>query len=491
MMVDLGIVGSAKFGRDHKISQENTYNMFVSEGSLVCFPGYRIAQSFPGKQIRGFYVSNNPNVIIVVVDDVVYQLDNSLTYTIVGSINTSRGAVFISSNKASPVQFCISDLSELYIYTYNTGVTIVTKPYSSFLPGYMDYQNGYFITADRNSDKWSISHLQDGTNWEILDSSTGLTYQGAFGAKADNCQAAVVFKDQVFVMGENSSEIWLPSGNVLFPYQRNNSIALDYGVISLESIAEGFGLLVWLGKNEFTNPTLVMSTGGEPIPILDDGIEFIIDNLEYPQFSSGFLYKDGSHTFYQITFYRDNLTLSYDFLEKRFYTLIDENYNHHRAAKMLQFNNKSYFVGFPQQENDGENNVYLYEFDSRYTTYNGRNIPRIRVCPPIRKPDTGRYKIPQVILNMNAGTSRALQTVAIAKSDNGGISFGDYYHQNVNPYGLGSNKMVFRQLGAANETTFKFAFWAGNPDETYDNLPTEDGTLARNFTVVGGQVEVV
>ena len=77
-------------------------------------------------------------------------------------------------------------------------------------------------------------------------------------------QAVVAFNRQIFVMAKTGTEIWRDVGNTLFPYQRDNSIAIDHGCLSIESIAEGFGYIIWLSRNNYSNASIVYSTGGSP-----------------------------------------------------------------------------------------------------------------------------------------------------------------------------------------------------------------------------------
>jgi hypothetical protein len=74
--IPLPIVGGNSFGRYPKISTEETYNMMISDGSLVPFPGYRKLANIGGGggEGRGLYSSTQYNHMIAVVDDGVLVL---------------------------------------------------------------------------------------------------------------------------------------------------------------------------------------------------------------------------------------------------------------------------------------------------------------------------------------------------------------------------------------------------------------------------------
>lgn len=488
MMIDLQIVGSTKYGRDPKISLENTYNMYVADNALVSYSGYKTVKTILGQESRGIYASVKNNIMLHVIDGNVYRVNSSLSYDKVGNLDTRTGPVFMTENNT---QFCFSDLDEIYTYEVGGVVQKATiQPGTTddpFVAGYMDYQDNYFLCPNRLNNVWNISHLGNGNNWTAIDSSNGLTYSSIFGTKPDVMQAVVAFNRQIFVMAKTGTEVWKDVGNTLFPYVRDNSISIDHGCASIESIAEGFGYVIWVSNNNYSKASIIYSNGGPPIPLQNDGIEIVVQSLEHPESSTGFLFKEGDHIFYQVTFYQDNLTLLYDFTTDRFYTLSDENYNHHIARKLVIFNNKSYFIGLPKK---GISQVGLYEMNPKYSTYDGKYIPQFRVVPPVRKPDASRFRMNQAIITMQQGASKSPQRVGISLSKNGGLSYGDVMMKDTNPNGYGANKMVFRQLGSANDATFQFEFWSGNFDPEKDPSD-EDGTLNQKFAVIGAQLEIV
>lgn len=484
-LLPINIVGGAKFGRYGKISQENTYNMFVSDNALVPYLGYKTAKIISGEESRGLFYSSIYNVMIHVIDNTVYLVDEKLNYTSVGQIETSSGLVYITANNGS--QFAISDLSNIYIYTFSGSVVKVTPPNilnGGFLPGYIDFQDSYFICGDRNSSNWCLSHSNDGTDWTVLDSASGLSYSAQYETKPDTVQATVVFNRTLFVMAHNGTEAWIDVGNPLFPYQRSNYLAIDYGCVSIGTIAEGFGLVVWLGKNESSSPVIMFTSGGQPTPISTDGINFVLDSLQFPEQSSAFIFQNSIHIFYQITFYGDNLTLVYDFTTQMFFTATDQDLNYHIAKRLCHFNNTNYFVAYG---NDKSGNVRLYEMNAKYTTYDGLSIPRYRICAPIRQPTAQQFKIKNVSVTMEQGATNQLEKVGLNMCKNGGLSFGNTVMNECNKQAYGQNKMRWWQLGSANDVTFKFAFWSGDADEPQR---TELGNLNERFVIIDAQAEV-
>lgn len=466
--VPLAIVGSTKFARYKKQSIEATYNMIISDNGLVPFAGHKkqlVIQ--PGNTSgREVYRSVKSNHMIIVVGADVFWLDTNLSLGLVGQLDTETGNVFITENNAN--QIAIVDGLNVYIFN------IVTETFQTisvpFSPVYIDFQDTYFIAADGNSNQWLLSGQNDGTNWSVTNASQ----VGELQTKPDIMVAVVRFDRQLFVMGTKTTEIWhdLPqTASQLFPYQRDNSLSIDYGCLNAATIATGFGLLVWLAGNEKAGPTIRVSRGGAPEELSTDGINFILDKLEFPSDASAFLFEEDGHVFYLITFFSDNVSYVYDFNTNKFFNVTDYNLNHHIAKRITFFNDTHYFISV----NDG----CLYELSTDFTTFiddidgtnaTGKEIPRIRITPPYRKELAQRFPGEQLSLTMEQGNTREERVVDLSISRDGGQSFGSTVRNQVRPLPFRQNRMDFYQLGSANDWTFQFRFWG-----------------RERFVIVGGQ----
>jgi len=394
--IPLNIVGSSTFGRYPTISIEKTYNMFMSDGWMVPYSGYKLAIPFTtlgnGKEGRGLHTSIKLNRLITVVDSNVYlititfnQRQQAVTFSQaikIGELQTTTGIVYITENNKP--QILISDNTSLYIYdpTLTPAFRIVT---TSFIPGFVDFHDTYFLCAARAdgfysppaNNTWRLSAQNDGTVWPDDAASIGLLQ-----TKPDNTQAVVRFPSKgnmILVFGSTVIEPWFDVGYQLFPYQRNTSFNVDYGCLSPQTIASMDELVVWLGINEKGGPVVMYSEGGMPQQITTDGFDYVLSNMQNPQDSQGFIYRQDGHIFYHINFYSDNLSFFVDFLKdgtKKIYHACDDKGNYFIASVVAFFNNQYYFIT--------RNNGNLYAFDTIFTTYDGEEIPRIRTCKNVR-----------------------------------------------------------------------------------------------------------
>lgn len=495
--IPLDIVGSSTFGRYPKISVCRTFNMIISDNWLVDYAGYKLVAKISNNGVgRAIYASTRLGRMIAVIDNHVYAISPNLSYQIVGTINTYSGDVYIAENNASQIAIC--DQSQLWIYDYSaSSFTVATLP-TGVIPGYVTFQNGYFIVPDILTSNWYLSAANNGTSWNWGAGSTPVA--GAVQTKPDFAVAAQRIPgrgNNLFVFGKTVTEQWTDVGAQLFPYQRNSSINIDYGCLSASTIASNETIVAWLGANENSGPTIMYSTGGDVQQISSDGINFKLSQLTNPSASEAFIFKQDGHIFYQITFFdpEDNFTLAYDFTTGKFYDLTDENMNFHIAKQVAFFNNNYYFVSF----RDGN----IYQLGTNFTNYDYGTfedgtakvyeIPRIRVCSNVRLPDSSRFIVNSVTWTMEQGTDTyypgtylqylttengiVLTTeggiplvneavtpyyaprVDLSVSKDGGESFSSDIQRPLNPLGKRKNRLIFWGLGAANDFVPQIRFW--------------------------------
>lgn len=508
--VELNIVGSSIFGRYPKISQERTMNMFQSDTALVPYAGYQVAilSKFfnSGTEGRGIFYSVKLNQLVVVISSSVYLV--SITYdelnqkvifhsqSFIGTIETSTGPVYIAENNKP--QILISDNVKLYLYDQGASPAF-SVPDINFTPGYLTFHDTYFISPAIGTNTWRISAQNDGSKWSSDPGSIG-----GLQTKPDNCQAVVRFPSKgnmIFVMGTVVSEPWFDTGAQLFPYQRNNQFNIDYGCVSPATIAYMDEFIIWLGQSEKSGPIVLYSDGGMPRKVSTDGVDYLFAQLQNPQDSQAFVYRQDGHLFYHLNFYSDNLSLFFDFLpsgEVKIYNASDQLGNYFIASRVAFFDNQYYFVS--------KNNGNLYAFDTIYYNYQDTDalgaiqtyqVPRYRICKNIRTASQSYFIIndvgftietgetdyyPQVagayiadfllldgtdflllsgenfLLLENEIINNIAPCVALSMSYDGGATFGHKWEYQLNGTAQRRNRLMWWQGGITNDSVCRFDF---------------------------------
>lgn len=452
--IDFGMIGGNMFGRYPKISAAETFNMIVSDGSLVSFPGYEEVIDVGGVAGREIFTSPKFNHMVIVIDSSVYIVDTNLVATFIGQIETTSGPVYIAENLGDQLAIC--DGSAIYVFNYSTDQFI--KVNVNFQPKYIAFQDTYFIAADGLSNKFRLSDNNNGLSWP-----DDAGHVGQLQTKATLCTAAVPLDRQLFVFGNTVAEPWQDIGYALFPYQRSNYFSIDYGCVNPATIAYGFGILIWLGSNEKTGISIMFSKGGQGERISNDGIDFVFSKMKKPNDSVGFLFREAGHIYYVITFITDNVSYVFDFNTREFFTLVDHNMNHHIARRVTFFNNAYYFVSLI----DGK----VYKMSSTLYTLNGKEMPRFRILKNIRVPTGDRFIVRNISLTMEQGIleneqkenlnllPKLIPRIDLSASKDGGEHYWNVGPHRMNPFGKVANVCNFWNVGSFNDCTLKFAFW--------------------------------
>jgi hypothetical protein len=378
--IGVPIVGSSTFGRNNKISDRRVYNMYESDGWMVGYAGYQkvlelVNSSNQFVEGRRIFVSSRSVLVVAVVNSSVWKIDDQIGKSLIGTIETSTGPVYIDENLNG--QIAIVDGINLYIYNkFNNSLTKQTGSlYNTLIPNYVRFHNTYFLVGNGNL-------TSNGAKFYALSYTTDETVDVAIGGELaletapDYALAAVPLSEKgnnILVFGKTVTEIQnnspLTKGAQVLLYQRVSTINISYGVASLETIDSTDGMVCWLAINKSSPPVIMYFDGNSHHTISTDGINYLLGKLVNPRQSFGFFFKRDGHLFYQITFYsaEDNMSLAYDFTTDKFYNLSNYDMNYHPARNLIYFNNRSYFISIK----DGA----IYETNTDITTYD-ENIVR-------------------------------------------------------------------------------------------------------------------
>lgn len=513
--VPVKIVGSSIFGRHPIISDERTWNMFISDGWLLNFAGYNLATKILpfGNEGRGLFHSTRGNFLIMVVSRSVYRIDTNLGFRFLGTIASASGEVFMDENLSSQIVLVDGQTANTaYIYNYSTGVdnfapVVFTGTAQSFIPNYVTYQNTYFIFGNglttNSGSQWYIyksGYDNSGTpptayNLEYVQTLTLQT-------KPDFAKAAIRIPshgNNLLVLGSTVGEIWTNVAG-LQVYQRQSSINIDYGIASVSTIAASDDVVAWLGINEKSSPAIMVMAGGQADRISTDGIDYLLARVRRPDKSTAMFYRQDGHVFYILTFFdvNDNFSIMYDLTTKKFYDITDWDFSYHPARQIAYFNNEIFFASLKQGG--------LMRFSTDITSIstditNEYEIPRIRKCDTFRLPGSDRFIANQFSFTVENGVEEGVNfavecdghilgeesgsimyseddepllveggscqvyrpRIDVTFSKNGGETYGNPVSYFMHGTGHYKNQPRFNKLGQANQITPQLRFWGFGP----------------------------
>lgn len=472
--VEVNVCGSSTFGRYKKISDERTYNMFLSDNWLVNYAGFKKSVDIlPDGEGRGLFNSIRGNFLIVVISSTVYRLNSNLVPIFIGQLDTVTGDVYIDENLNQ--QICIVDGESAWIYNYDLGTFIkqtLTFLGNPILPGYVSYHNTFFLFGSSptaiNSQNWYAYQPYTGT--PALPAGTpDLQLVSQFSLQTKPDSALLVERlpgrgNNVLVMGSTVGEVWTQVGGAE-NYRRIQSFNIDNGLVSVSTLAANEEYICWLAQNENNAPFIMITDGSSTKRISSDGIDYLLGQIKFPQQSDAFFYRQDGHLFYQITFSNpvDNLSLIYDFTTGLFFHVSDQNLNYHPARQVAFFKEKTYFISV----NDGS----LFQMDTDLVTYDynisptsiGEEIPRIRICKTVRRKNSDRFRVGKFTFTLEQGMPNQnpplVPRVDMSFSKNGNESYSNIVGRELNPSGVYRNQIQWWRMGQANEFTVQLRFW--------------------------------
>lgn len=510
--IPVNVSGSSTFGVWPKISLEKTYNMYLSDEWMIGFPGYKkvALEGLPGEG-RSIYRSVRGNFMLAVAGSAVYRIGPDLVPQFVGSLGTSVGEVFIDENLSQ--QICLVDGLNAYIYHYTPtgGVLTLQNPFvdgssNPIIPNYVAFHGGFFLIASSpnslNNFQW-YAFVRGGDDNHIEWFSTQ-----TISTKPD---AAIAVRrlpgrgNNVIAFGTSVAEVHTLTGAdsesaSTGTYVRISSYNIDNGCISVSTIAASEDTVVWLAVNESNSPVIMVTNGAETRQISTDGIDHLMETIEFPEQSTAFFFRQNGHLFYQLTFFnpQDNLTLVYDFTTNLFFHLSDQDLNYHIARDVVYFNEKSYLISLID--------AAIYEIGDKYNTYSyttdpedvGQLIPRIRICKTLRKKDSGTFRCGMFTFWIEQGVNTFFDAaecegeliteitedfiisedglimldedgfcspeinvprVDMSVSKNGNESFSNFVGRDLQPMSHFRNQIRWHRIGQANELTIQLRFW--------------------------------
>ncbi|MCW1908627.1 MAG: hypothetical protein KIH63_004770 [Candidatus Saccharibacteria bacterium] len=402
--------------------------MFISDDWLVGFAGYKKAINAQAPaQGRGLFKSTRGNIMIAVYSSKVYRIDENLNVTeYSGTLATESGEVFMDENLNN--QICIVDGVNAYIINHSLPPVLTVQTGgplgSTLIPNYVCFHDTFFLIGNGdttgNGAKWyAYSYASPTTISQTTELALQTKPDYAIAVKAIPSQA-----DQVLVFGTTVCEIHTHIGGTQ-NYRRNSTVNVDFGCLSVSTIASSDQYIAWLGVNQANAPVIMVYHGQSAISISTDGIDYLLGQLEYPEQSTALFYRQDGHLFYQLTFFNqeDNVTILYDFDEKKFFHLTDQFEAYHPARQTAYFNQKSYFISLK--------NGAIYETNTDITVYDENvvpatsteydsslvyEIPRTRITDNIRRADSARFIVNSLVFTLAQGDDPLVAGLSIASA---------------------------------------------------------------------------
>ena len=234
------------------------------------------------------------------------------------------------------------------------------------------------------TDNFFVYNYPDTQLWAASDLLSPLTDPLSFASKdgsPDDLVSIIVDRREVYLLGEMSSEVWINSGGVPFPFTRIPGTSTQQGIAAQFSMARMGNSFAYVSKNNRGEAMIVRMNGYFPERISTHAVETTLVNQNVEN-AIAWTYQLEGHEVYVVSFPSvgpNGLTWAYDqttgLWHKWLYRNNQNEYERHRG-NCCAFFNQQVLVG------DYENGK-IYQLSRNFYTDDGDIIRRLRRAPHI------------------------------------------------------------------------------------------------------------
>lgn len=371
----------------------------------------------------------------VVAGKTLYEVTSAGIATNRGTLASSTGFVGMDDNKT---QLAIVDGANLYVYTLATN-TLKTVSSAGWRGSDDVYEmDGYFIFVDPDTDQFYISAIDNGTSLDALDFSSA-------DSAPDNIVTHRVMHRQLWLFGDISTEIWIDSGELAFPFTRYNSYTMDVGCVGKRAAINAADTLFWIGKTERGTGIVYMASGNQPQRVSTRAVEESLRSSSDISLASMWTYQIEGAEFIGINAPGLSTTWVYDAAIQQWHERGEwsDGWQPLRARLVTSFAGE-HFAG----TTDGK----LTRLDYSVNNLAGRPLVRERTWPHLKKPSMDSLSFFGLELSMNTGHGGF---VTLEISNDGGQTFGPKLLRSLGAIGRWMQKVRWLVLGSSFNRVFR------------------------------------
>jgi hypothetical protein len=397
--------------------------------------------------------------IFVASGNQMYKISYSGTVwssTLLGTLNTSNGAVRAASNRLANGDTITVFVDGLDSYAYRYVASVETfGTYASFsysqVDGatHVDYIDGYFIFNSPDSSQFYVS------TWGSFNVDP-LSFASA-EADPDNIVALIANHRDLWLINERTTEVFNDTGNPDFPFERVQGGFIQIGCIAAQSVAVVSDTIFWLGRDKSGHGIVYAASGMQPQRVSTNAIESAIKgyDIDSVKNATAFTYSEGGHSFYVLNF--SETSWVFDLQSKSWH---ERSYSNSGVLERHRAQHHAYIsqYGFHLVGDYEDNRVYVLDSDSGLDDTDP--IVRLRSSPHVSA--DGKFVFDsEFTLDMETGVglSGGVQgedpQVMLDWSDDGGHTWSNEHWVSAGAIGAFRTRARWTRLGCFRDRVFR------------------------------------
>lgn len=299
------------------------------------------------------------------------------------------------------------------------------------------YVDGYFLFPT-DEKKFIISSLNNPLEYNALDF-------GSAESDPDEIKGAVVYDNQVFILGSKTIEAFDNVGGAGFPFVRNGLFD-DTGLLAPNSVVLGDDAFRFVGAGKNEGPGIYEFKGNQAVKISNTAIDTVLQDLSDTDLEAIHAFHYGQNGQFFTSFIIDGADECFEFnsMSGRWHqrqSFIDKSMAAWRVSSI------SYAYGFLFAFDRIDGRVGILDEDL-YTEY-GDNIRRTLDTMPFANNDKSA-SISRLELTVQSGVGNSDvedPVVRMSRSGNGGKTFTSELSRRMGKAGDFGQRLIWRRLG--------------------------------------------
>ncbi len=473
-MADFGFVGSAYEAPSRYQDDQELINWFCEVDSLkpdasyvaelgrqdtrgvialYPTPGYTLAYTLPTGPVRQMLTLPGGLKHLVVSGSILYSVSSTYAITALGTLNTATGPVSMVQNSLAAY---LVDGTNRYSYLYSTGAFQVLPPTDGpFLGGQsVDFVDGTFIYMQPGTQNWAESNLVNG-----ITDPTGITTPALAlakkGSAGDNLVALIVVARSVYLLGEQTSEVWINTGaSTQFSFSIIPGSNTQHGCAAYASVSRLGESFAFVSQDTRGQAIVVHAQGYSMVRMSTHAVENDIKGGVISD-AIAWTYQLEGHEFYVLNFPTQDKTWVYDLATGYWFKWLSvDSYNvyHRQRGQCTCLFQEQNLIGDYQ-------NGKVYALSNQVYTENGATIRRLRRAPHLVQ-DLQRVFYEELQIQFEPGvglpTGQGQNPQAMLRwSNDGGSTWSSEHWTSIGVIGAYKNRAIWRNMGESRDRVYE------------------------------------
>jgi hypothetical protein len=391
---------------------------------------------------RGLYVAAGR--LFAVVGSTLYEITGAGVATARGTLATSSGPVSMADNGTALV---VVDGTYGYQFTLATNAFAQIADPDWPAATHVAFHDGYFVLNTSGTGQFVITDLY-GTGVDPLDFATA---EGA----PDDTVSLLVDHRELWLFGEETTEVWFNSGAADFPFARLDGAFIEQGCAAPFSPAKMDNAVYWLSKDRVGHGHVMRAQGYQPQIVSTRAVEHAIQGYGTISDARAYTYQQEGHSFYVLTFPTADRTWVYDAATQLWHERSYWSSGEHRHR------GECYAFAFGKHLVLDHSNGRTYELDLDAYTDDGATLRALRRTQ--HQSAEGRrlfWSSLQVDMEPGVGlpSGQGSDPQAMLRwSDDGGRTWSSEHWRSMGRLGQYRTRAIWRRLGQSRDRVYELA----------------------------------